>query len=300
VCDDRAWCRRHEKGRPLNEIRVATWNVNAFNPARAVDKARLLRIVKWDVALLQEVNVETFRVFRDAGLHGVHALDLLPGPHGPRAHGVAILVRQPVAIRHHARIPLGVPPDAPEPLRHASRALEALLDVGGVALSVASFHAPHAAHRDPARARQLRLEKNAAYSALEDWIATIAPPLVLGMDGNVWTEPAPIDTLPPEVKGCQESLFHASDARHGLRDALVEHLTRNRPELLARRLQLGLNRLDGALAVTYQRSSNNHPRVNRMDRIHVSPGFTVHDVETLYEDALTVGSDHAMVVARLS
>jgi exonuclease III len=283
----------------LRELRVATWNVNAFNPGRAADKAKLLNLIEWDVALLQEVGVETFRVLREAGFTGVHALDFLEGPHGPRAHGVAILVRGDGVLHDPALIPLGVPADAPEPLRHAPRALAARLEFGDQSLSIASFHAPHAAHREPERRKQLRVEKNAAYAALEAWIAAAPRPLLLGMDGNVWTEPAPIASLPPDEAACAENRFHASDAGHGLRDALVEHLKRNRPDLLARRQALGLNPLDGALAVTYQRSTNNHPKVNRMDRIHVSDAFTAHDVETLYEDSLTVGSDHAMVVARL-
>lgn len=37
-----------------------------------------------------------------------------------------------------------------------------------------------------------------------------------------------------------------------------------------------------------------------MDRIYVSSDFTVRDVETLYDDSLTVGSDHALVVADLA
>lgn len=279
---------------------MATWNVNAFNPARAADKANLLGLVAWDVALLQEVGVETFRVFREAGFTGVHALDFFEGPHGPRAHGVAILVRGDGVLHDPALISLGVPTDAPDPLRHATRALAARLEFGDQSLSIASFHAPHAAHRDPERKRQLRAEKNAAYTALEHWIAQAPRPLVLGMDGNVWTEPAPMASLPPGAAACNEALFHASDAGHGLRDALVEHFKRNRPELLDRRRALGLNPLDGALSVTYQRGTNNHPKVNRMDRIHLSDEFTVHDVETLYEDALTVGSDHGMVVARVS
>lgn len=36
-----------------------------------------------------------------------------------------------------------------------------------------------------------------------------------------------------------------------------------------------------------------------MDRLYVSPDFEVRDVETLYDEALTVGSDHAVVVAEV-
>ncbi|GAB4116338.1 MAG: hypothetical protein OHK0013_50050 [Sandaracinaceae bacterium] len=283
----------------MTHLRIATWNVNAFNPARAADKLRLLELIDWDVALLQEVGASTFGTFTSATFRGVHALPLVEDYQGAKAHGVAVLVKDGTSIAEHALIPIGES-DARDDPRYRARLLHARLRVGAMELDVASFHAPHAAASDPEKARRFRDSKNAVYRALDAWVrARRGSGLVVGMDGNVWNDATEAMQLPPDDERYAERSFHDPAATHGLRDALLDHLRHNRPDLLERRMRLGHDPKDGALAVTYQRSSNNHPKVNRMDRIYVSEGFVVRNVDTLYDEALTVGSDHAMVVAEL-
>jgi endonuclease/exonuclease/phosphatase family metal-dependent hydrolase len=281
----------------MTTLRIATWNVNAFNPARAGDKLRLLDLIEWDVALLQEVGGTTFATFTSGPLRGVHALQLVEGYSGKKAHGVAILVKGDAELAEQTLIPLD--DDGALDPRYSARALHARLRLRGANLCVASFHAPHAAAKDPAQRQQYRDRKNAVYRALDRWVREQATPLIVGMDGNVWNDATEPMQLPPDDERFAERTFHDPAATHGLRDAFLEHLRGNRPDLLRRRQLLGHNPNDGALAVTYQRSSNNHPKVNRMDRIYVSPELVVRNVETLYDEALTVGSDHAMVVAEL-
>jgi exonuclease III len=283
----------------VTQLRIATWNVNTFNPKRATDKLRLLELIEWDVGLLQEVGATTFETFTSKSFRGVHALPLVEGHEGAKAHGVAVLVKEGTSIVEHALIPIG-DSDARDDPRYRARLLHARLRMGGRELDVVSFHAPHAATSDPEKKQRFRDNKNAVYRALDTWVrARRGSALVVGMDGNVWNDATDAMQLPPDDERYAERSFHDPAATHGLRDALLDHLRHNRPDLLERRLRLGHDPADGALAVTYQRSNNNHPKVNRMDRIYVSPDFGVRNVETLYDEALTVGSDHAMVVAEL-
>lgn len=277
-------------------MRIATWNVNTFNPRRAADKLRLLELVDWDVALLQEVGVSTFETFASGPFRGVHAIGALGGPWDERAHGVAILVRGLHSIEESNLVP--IEPDATGEADQWRRAriMSARVRLGETVLTVASFHAPDAAGVGDERVRKIGV-KMRLFRALDAWVRAAPRPLVVGMDGNVWTDsldPMPLD---PKDAFYDQHRFHDAGADHGLHDVLHEHLRSNRPEVLERRRRLGVKPEDGALVVTYQRARNNHPRVNRMDRIYASSDFRVRDVETLYDEALTVGSDHAMVVA---
>ncbi len=279
-------------------MRIATWNVNTFNPRRAADKLRLLELIDWDVALLQEVGVSTFETFTSGSLRGVHAVAALGGAWDERAHGVAILVRDSLSIEDSGLVPIEPDASGEADQWRRARILSARVRMGETVLTVASFHAPDAAGVGEERVRKIGV-KMRLFRALDAWVRTASSPLVVGMDGNVWTDS--IDPMPLDPKDAfyDQHRFHNAGADHGLRDVLHEHLRMNRPELLERRRRLGLRPDDGALAVTYQRATNNHPRVNRMDRIYVSWDFRVRGVETLYDEALTVGSDHAMVVADL-
>lgn len=277
-------------------LRIATWNVNAFTPSRTADKLRLLELVPWDVALLQEVGAATFETFAGGSFHGVHAVGLLGGAWAPRAHGVAILVRDRDAILESALVPVELDAAGEADAWRKARVMSARVRVGFAELTVASFHAPDAAGEGEERAFKLA-QKMRLFRSLDRWVRATGGPLVVGMDGNVWNDSITPSALDPKDAFYDQLRFHDAGADHGLRDVMYEHLTKNRPDLLARRERLGLDPKDGALAVTYQRARGNHPKVNRMDRIYVSRQFVVRDVETLYDEALTLGSDHAMVIA---
>lgn len=90
-----------------------------------------------------------------------------------------------------------------------------------------------------------------------------------------------------------EHRFLSSEPGHGLHDVYREHLSRS-PDALARVRAL---RPDGPLAVSYNRASDNRPKVNRFDLIMVSDEFRTEHAGYHYTDALSVGSDHALLEA---
>lgn len=159
---------------------------------------------------------------------------------------------------------------------------------------MASVHTLNAAGSGAATVAKMR-----HYRSLRAFGTTVAQPLVIGTDANAWydrVDPQPVDHTHEHT---DHALFDHAAAAHGPRDVPADHLVRNRPDLLERRRRLGAEADDGALEVTYQRSRNTHPRVNRVDRILASEVLRPADVRTLYSDALTVGSDHALIVADL-
>lgn len=279
-------------------MRVVTWNVNCWNPGWRERKRRLLELEPWDVALLQEVGPETFETFVEMDdVTGVSAIDLVGGPWRNRSHGTAVLVRGSFRITDHGLMPLLEADPASDPWRCA-RAMWATVETPSGPVLAASIHTLNAAGRGEDRERKVA-EKMAHYRSIAAWVGSDRHRLVVGLDANEWrdwSEPVVVEADDPFA---DQASFLAIGADHGLRDVLVDHLVRNQPELLARRQALGAEGGDGALAVTYQRSKGYPPRVNRMDRILVSPDLVPDDVRTLYEDALTVGSDHAMVIADL-
>lgn len=279
------------KGRAGQLMRIATWNVNCFNSGRRFDKRKLLELEDWDVALLQEVGASTLEAFTESGeFAGVSAVDLAGGAWSGRAHGAAILARSPWTISTPSLLAI-----EGEPWLRA-RAKSDVISDGTRSDMVGSMHMRNAA-ADGSEA------KMAHYRAMNSWILEQTGTVMVGIDTNFWTEwlePATAETLDDRDAFADEHRFVDAVCSHGLRDVLVDHLVRNRPELIERRRALGAVGPDGALEVTYQRAHSNHVKVNRADRIYASPSLTVNEVRTLYSDALTVGSDHAQVIADLT
>lgn len=274
-------------------MRVATWNVNCFNPGRAADKLRLLELESWDVALLQEVNEATFATFTGrADIAGKWAVELVGGAWSSRAHGVAILARPPAHIVDWMLLPI----DGASAEERAL-AMAATIVVDGREVTVASAHMPNAAGTGGERRRRIE-RKMRHYRCLSEWCSGVECPLVVGADTNTWSDSAVPLAHGEDHPFAEEHRFVGLEPDHRLVDVYREHLVRNRPDLLERRRQLGAEGPDGALAATHVRGGN-HPRVNRMDRIYASRHFRAVDVATLYEDALTVGSDHALIIATL-
>jgi len=280
-------------------MKVLTWNVNCFTANRVAQKLRLLELTEWDVALLQEVGETTFATLTDCtGFEGVHALALTGGAHSHRDHGAAILVRDghiadPELFDLHDGLgydEVGSP---------SARAVRATASIQGIDVRIASLHAYDAAGQDPEHRDRKRARKQRFYGTVNAWCCAQSGPTVLGGDFNTWWDPAESVPVDPNDPFAEEQRFVVPGAAHGLVDVQLAHFRSNDPAALERRRQLGAVGLDGALAVTYQRSSRQHPKVNRMDRIFASHEFAVRSVDTNYGDALTVGSDHALVTAEL-
>ena len=144
--------------------------------------------------------------------------------------------------------------------------------------------------------RDAHVKVRAAYHAgIAQWLASRAGPVVFGIDAHapevdhpdqrrsVFRSPA------PEGGGPGEDQLLGADATHGLMDVLRRHLG-GRPDQLA---QIAARNPDGPLAVS--RCVAGRPA--RHDHIWATPDLRVLDVRYLYEEAVSTGSDHAMVLA---
>jgi endonuclease/exonuclease/phosphatase family metal-dependent hydrolase len=263
-------------------LTVVTWNVNCFNPGRTGEKASLLASLDWDVALLQEVGRRPFERFAELeGVEGAEALALTGGLHHKRPLGAAILSR--IGPLTDLEVLPGLPV--------TERFLAASVAVDGVPVRFASWHAPNAAGNGAET-------KMVGYAEVTRWAADqpAGVDVVLGADTNSWEagweQPAPIE--PSDF--FEEHRFLHEPTPHGLRDAFRAVLADD-PERLAGLLA---RRPGRALATTYRRGTKNDPVAERMDRLFVSAGISCHDVEHHFADAVAVGSDHALVRARLT
>src|SRR5690348_4829533 len=79
------------------ELRVLTWNLNAFTTDRTGEKLDLLERVEWDVACLQELLPRSLDAVRDRfGANRVVACEPADGWPRPAArHRCAVVLRQP-------------------------------------------------------------------------------------------------------------------------------------------------------------------------------------------------------------
>jgi len=264
-------------------MRVVTWNINCFVPWRTGEKAALLGALDWDVALLQEVGREPFeRLMRIDGVEGAEALALTGGAHHRRPHGCAILSRVgPVGDL-----------EVLEGLTIGERFLAGTVELDGVPVRVSAWHAPNG----PGDGLALKMS---GYREIAAWAArTVASGshVVLGADTNSWEAGFDQGPLDEGSDFAEEHRFLLEPAPHGLRDAFRDVLSAD-PERLA---SVIARRPDRSLATTYVRGGSNNPVAERMDRVFISAGIAAHDVEHHYGDAVAVGSDHAVVLARLS
>jgi hypothetical protein len=129
------------------------------------------------------------------------------------------------------------------------------------------------------------------------WLAHTAGPVIVGIDArapeidhpdprrSVFRSPA------PEGGGHGEDQLLGAEPTHALIDVLRRHL-RRQPDQLAR---ITAQRPDGPLAVS--RRVAGQPA--RHDHIWATPDVEVLDVRYLYEEAVSTGSDHALVLADL-
>lgn len=269
-------------------LRVATWNLRWNGGRRTVAaEAEFLEGHDWDVAMLQEVNVNAWAALEARGLTvgGAGAFD--PGlgpPGGRRPHGVALLVRNGLRLFDVEAV-TGLP--------RPGRAIGAKLVGWQLPVSVCSWHAPNAAASGPAVKMQ-------GYLGFLGWIARQRVATVVGFDSNHWEESTDLELLMPDDPSHRwylEHRFFGADPPHGLRDAFRDYLARN-PDAYA---QIRAERpADGSLAVTYTRGSKQNPRPDRFDYVFVSDDFQCVEMHHLYKEACTVGSDHALVLATLA
>lgn len=271
---------------PPVELAVVTWNLNAFTEGQREAKRELLEAIEWDVACLQEVKRSSFGCIAER-FQGCTGLDLHDA--GGGAWGAAIFVRDGVGLRDAELVPVGASQPEAGVWASPERALAARVEVRGARLTAVSWHAPHAAG-DGQREKKMR-----AYRSVQAWLGGRPGLTLVGADLNSWTDPLDLHQPDPSDPHYEEHRFVLADPEHGLVDAWRSYLGAN-PDRGRRWARI---RPDGPLAVTYNRGSKTRPEVCRMDRIFLSPEIDVLEVEHLYAEALAVGSDHALVRARI-
>jgi len=279
----------------MAELRFVSWNLNNFSQARGADKVELLRDLRWDVAALQECGRRTYELILSTlgDVDGVHALDVTPSSRRRNHYGCALLSR--VGPFSNPRVWPAPPrpadvPEAPFP----ESCLFASIDTRDRHLTAVSFHAPHAAGRSQSERTWRIARKNAAYRQLVEGLNATTGTVIVGMDGNVWTDPVELHTVDPDHPQVDVLSFHLKDPPHRVIDVYRTWLSHpdQRSELL--RLQP-----DGPLATTYNRRKSGEPKYERMDRVYATADVTVTGVCHGYQEARAVGSDHAFVVASL-
>lgn len=274
---------------------VLTWNLRWMTrgAARVAAKRDLLSAIDWDVALLQEVGPRAFASLNEAFPGGGFAHDLHnSGDRYP--HSVAILSRGDVALIDVRLVPVGESqpgwPVQPE------RALAATATIGGLAVTVASWHAPHAASRTRHEALARRARKMRAYSAIATWAAGQRGPLVLGGDMNTWQDVGSPTVVDPAHPFVEEHRFHGIEPTHGLTDAYRRIVAARGAPGPPAGDRLAIAHAQDGPAVTYDRGHGGRSIPCRMDRVFVSDEIAVRGVEHRpLAEARAVGSDHAVV-----
>ena len=321
---------------------VSFWN--RLNLADAELQARWLASVTdcgcppWEVLLFAEVTREAQAIFCDVLQPTALSWwgDDADGPRGRKAHGVMIVSRSGYfadalrPVSSIARVPVLPPaltdfvgPEAtvsrtPRPERWRS------VLIGGTRF--VAFHAPYAAGSDVAEKLSNRLLKRRAYLEISAFLAErtrAGEHLVVGMDGNNWTDfleggqPAPsrkrryrnplLRILDQETNLFDAELaFHGPAAPHGLIDTLrsADHLGLYDDSHGSRAAAAQFGK---PLAVTHRLTK----AVHRMARIYVSREIPVlragvchgamsqEDVMKPGRHHLAPGSDHALVWAKL-
>src|SRR5680860_183980 len=147
----------------MTDLRFLTWNLKYGGHGTTGPKAKLLSMLPWDIAALQEVTPSSWEVLSSAGLTdgAASAFETDSPPEGHRRMGSAILSRN----GHPLIDPIGIA--GPK----AGRGVAAHTLVEGLAVAVCSWHAPNAAGQGPEA-------KMSGYRALLDWTVHETLPMV--------------------------------------------------------------------------------------------------------------------------
>jgi len=178
------------------------------------------------------------------------------------------------------------------------RILLAELSSGDVTFIAMSYHAPPGVNWGLVKPRQA-----VAFAA---WLATQTGPLLLGADANTPLVDAIdfADTRTHWHTGIRrlrgepgDDLLWGPGKVHALEDAMRQWL-RDRPAAIA---EVRATSPNGPLAITRRtgRRKNSPGTGRRFDSIWVSRHWVVQEIQHLYEEGISAGSDHAPVVVDL-
>jgi endonuclease/exonuclease/phosphatase family metal-dependent hydrolase len=287
-------------------LRVVSWNLHASAAGRLDAKIELLEDVRPDLVLLQEISRPVYRALLPNPMAyerqrerprlfswGALSTDLTR-PRGSEyrlgcavlgAQGTELLLAEPL----NASVFDVDDPRRPGMLRRTVAALVAVR--GGATVTACSFQA-RPTPKDPCLVLPPAFQAGVA-----QWLTHTAGPIIVGIDArapeidhpdprrSVFRSPA------PEGGGHGEDQLLGAEPQHALTDVLRRHL-RRQPDQFA---QITAQRPDGPLAVSRRVAG----RPARHDHIWATPDMEVFDVRYLYEEAVSTGSDHALVLADL-
>ncbi len=274
-------------------VRVVSWNLRSLGTAGARRQGELLRELRPDLILLQEVNLSSAEILQQAAGADwlICAADLRvrnADDRPVRNRGVAIAGRGLPPRR------AWLPADVPLP----ERILLAEITVDGLGLIAVSYHAPPGVNWGIAKARQA--------VAFARWLSAQQGPILLGADANTPLIDA-VDFAATRthwhtgnrcLKGeLGDDLLFGPGKIHPLDDGLRRWLADHPAEAAAL-----AERPSGPLAVTHRTGQRrDSPGTGRrFDSIWVTAHWTVEHIDHLYDEGVAAGSDHAVIVADLA
>lgn len=282
-------------------LRMVSWNVDSRPTGLLGAKVELLREIRPDLAVLQEINRSVYRalmhpfayhrVDRHSRMFSWGALSTdLCEPRGSEHRLGCAVLGAPTTALLRAHVLDRASFDVPEPVRIGFlwRTVAARVALStGMSLTAGSFHARRATG---SRAAQMQ---RAFHAGIAGWLAGVSGPAVFGMSAG-----APEVDLPdlqhstshsvlPQGGADPDSLL-GPHACHDLDDVLRRYL-QHRPEELER---IRTARPGGPLAISHHVSA----QPVRHDHLWATRDLEVVDVQYLYDEAVAAGSDHALVL----
>lgn len=261
-------------------LKFATWNVNnrVFKPSHV----EFLRSLQPDLLALQEISAGFHAALMQSGVFGwgVSSLALRPAGAGETAGrklGCSIFGKAGLQLQASALVPGVALPE---------RTLVVQLRSADAEFSACSFHVPPGVSWKEIKPQTM--------CALADYLAQLPGHVIVGIDAN-----SPKLDHPKHCENVwwwtDEPKLLDHEPQHHLRDALRTYLAEHPDELEAIRRE----RPDGPLAVSHRRGMGKKRTDCRYDFILCTPDVRVMEVQYLYEESRTAGSDHALVVAEL-
>ena len=261
-------------------LRFVSWNIH--NRQFITPMIDVLRSIRADIIALQEVSISAYDELVDSSLFSWSAFSLDIRPPGKnegrgRQLGCAVLGQTPFRL-------IGSSLLESTPLPERTLIVEVESPAGP--LKVCSFHAPPGV--------SWHEKKPQSFLALAHWLTQHQSEVIVGMDANAPKRDHP-DHQQNEWWWEEEECLLGDQPLHSLKDALRVWLAAHPLEAE----QIRQANPYGPLAVSYDRGRGTSIPC-RYDFIYSTTDFAVSQVRYLYDEALKVGSDHALVVADLT
>ncbi len=260
-------------------LKIGSWNINGWHTITK-QQLRLVETAECDFLTLQEVTEESYKALVQSNLYTNSEFSLRLRPpkvsEGKgRRLGCAIFC-------NHKIISSQLLEEAPLP----ERILICSIECENQALTVCSFHAPPGASWEEIKPQ--------TFKHLANWLTQHDQRTWVGMDANAPKTDHPVHGQ-NEWWWDDEPLLLGVDTVHKLKDVFRTYLTAHSP--LAK--EISSLRPDGPLATSYRRGRGQYSVPCRYDFIYATSDFKVLNIEYLYDESITAGSDHALVIAEL-